>query len=235
MAGIMGLKRASQPFRFYTRLTLVELTGRRAKNVAELLRQIEEVEDAVIYHHTHRFLQQYLYLSPEPPNDFAYWVREILREPVLGEFLQSINICDYDSISALRRKIADTVRNHIASSGRGAVHARVPEGHEFHFLKARSFIFPTPYEAWTLEEFLRCLQEASVDSFYFHMFEARLRLGHPTNDFSFWLGTSLGETNLAEKISRLDPYTHTLMGLRNRLVVMISKRLKEEGITIGGD
>ncbi|MEE9590909.1 MAG: DUF5752 family protein, partial [Thermodesulfobacteriota bacterium] len=67
----MGLKRASQPFRFCTRLNLVELTGKRAGNTAELLKRIEEVEDAVIYHHTHRFLQQYLYLSPEPPNDFA--------------------------------------------------------------------------------------------------------------------------------------------------------------------
>lgn len=215
-------------------MTLVELTGRRAKNVAELLKQIEEVEDAVIYHHTHHFLQQYLYLSPEPPNDFAYWAREILRDPVLGELLQAINICDYDSISALRKKIADTIRNHLASSRKTSL-GRVPEGEEFYFLKARPFIFPTPYEVWTLEEFLNCLQEVSIDSFYFHMFEARLRLGRPTNDFSFWLGTSLDEIDLAEKICRLDPYTHTLMGLKNRLVVMISKRLKEKGVTVGGN
>ncbi|MFQ5862193.1 MAG: DUF5752 family protein [Candidatus Brocadiales bacterium] len=228
----MGLKRASQPFRFFTRLTLVELTGRRARNIEELLRQIEEVEDAVIYHHTHRFLQQYLYLSPEPPNDFAYWVREILGNPVLGELLQSINICDFESISALRKKIADTIKNHLASSKRKP-HGRAPEGEEFYFLKARPFIFPTPYEARTLEEFLRCLQEVSIDSFYFHMFEARLRLERGKNDFSYWLGTSLDETELAEKICRLDPYTHTLMGLKNRLVVMISRRLKEESAKVG--
>lgn len=230
----MGLKRASQPFRFCTRLNLIELTGRRAKNTAELLKQIEEVEDAVIYHHTHRFLQQYLYLSPEPPNDFAYWVREILGDPALGELLQSINICDYDSISALREKTADTIRNHIASAKKSSLRM-APEGGEFYFLKARPFIFPTPYEAWTLEEFLEKLQEVSIDSLYFHMFEARLRLGRSTNDFSFWLETSLGEVELAEKICRLDPYTHTLTGLRNRLIVMISKRLKEGGVAVGRD
>ncbi|MEE9585218.1 MAG: DUF5752 family protein [Candidatus Brocadiales bacterium] len=230
----MGLKRASQPFRFCTRLTLVELTGRRAKDVKELLKQIEEVEDAVIYHHTHRFLQQYLYLSPEPPNDFAYWAIEILGEPVLGELLHSINICDYDSISLLRKKIADTIRSHLASSRKTPLR-RAPEGGEFYFLKSRLFIFPTPHEAWTLEEFLGCLQEVSIDSLYFHMFEARLRLGRSTNDFSFWLESSLDEKDIAEKIRRLDPYTHTLMGLKNRLIVMISKRLKEEGVAVGGD
>ncbi|MCQ4573640.1 MAG: DUF5752 family protein [Candidatus Brocadiales bacterium] len=230
----MTLKTASQPFRFYTRLNLVELTGRRAKNTAELLKQIEEVEDAVIYHHTHRFLQQYQYLSPEPPNDFAYWVREILDDPVLGELLQSINVCDYDSISALRKKIADTIRNHLASARKSSLKT-APEGGEFYFLKSRPFIFHTPYEARTLEEFLTYLQEVSIDSLYFHLFEARLRLGRSTNDFSFWLETSLGEAELAEKICRLDPYTHTLAGLKNRIVVMISKRLKEEDVTVGRD
>ncbi len=228
----MGLKRTSKPFRFCTRLNLVELTGKRAGNTAELLKRIEEVEDAVIYHHTHRFLQQYLYLSPEPPNDFAYWVREILGDPVLGELLQSINICDYDSISALRKKIADTIRNHLTSAKKSSLRT-APEGAEFYFLKARPFIFPTPHEASTLEEFLKHLQDVSIDSLYFHMFEARLRLGRGMNDFSFWLGTNLGEVELAGKICRLDPYTHTQMGLKNRLIVMISNRLKEEGVTVG--
>lgn len=228
----MELKKAAKPFKFYTRLGMVELTGKKARNIEELLRQIEEVDPSVIYYHTHRFLQQYLYLSPEPPNDFAYWVREILGDPVLGERLQSINICDFNSISALRKKIVETIRSHLAASRR-TLRRAVPEGQEFYFLKARSFIFPTPYEAWTLEGFLHCLKEVSVDSFYFHMFEARLRLERGTNDFSFWLGTSLGETELAEKICRLDPYTHTLMGLKNRLIVMISKRLEEEGVNVG--
>src|SRR4030043_2133367 len=85
------LIRAQEPFQFYTRLHLSELTGLRAANVSELLALIKTVPGSCIYHHTHRFLQQHQYLSPEPPNDFAYWVSEVLGEDELGEMLASID------------------------------------------------------------------------------------------------------------------------------------------------
>ena len=72
------LARAAEPFRFYTRLHLTELTGLRAAGLVQLVRLLKSVPGGSIYYHTHRFLQQHQYLSPEPPNDFAYWVREIL-------------------------------------------------------------------------------------------------------------------------------------------------------------
>src|SRR3989338_7521828 len=96
------------PFRFYTRLHLRELTGLKAKNLRELLSHIKTVPGSVIYHHTHHFLQQHQYLSPEPPNDFAYLVTEALNEAKLGERLASINTCEFSSIRALRDKIAGT-------------------------------------------------------------------------------------------------------------------------------
>ena len=68
------LVRASGPFKLCTRLHLSELTGLKASNLNELLELIKTVSGSCIYHHTHRFLQQHQYLSPEPPNDFAYWV-----------------------------------------------------------------------------------------------------------------------------------------------------------------
>ncbi len=71
---------AKEPFKFYTRLHLTELTGLRAINLSQLAALIRKVPGSSIYHHTHRFLQQHQYLSPEPPNDFAYWVSEILGE-----------------------------------------------------------------------------------------------------------------------------------------------------------
>ncbi|HCD38372.1 MAG TPA: hypothetical protein DEQ77_06580, partial [Candidatus Omnitrophica bacterium] len=67
------LYKAKEPFRFFTRLHLTELTGLRASILSQFLSLIKEVGGASIYHHTHRFLQQHQYLSPEPPNDFAYW------------------------------------------------------------------------------------------------------------------------------------------------------------------
>ncbi len=82
--------RAKEGFRFYTRLHLSELTGLRASTLSQLAGLIKEVPGSCIYHHTHRFLQQHQYLSPEPPNDFAYWVTNVLQEDRLGEQLAAI-------------------------------------------------------------------------------------------------------------------------------------------------
>lgn len=61
-----------ESFRFYTKSNLTELTGLKAVNLTELLELIRAMPGSCIYHHTHRFLIQHQYLSPEPPNDFAY-------------------------------------------------------------------------------------------------------------------------------------------------------------------
>ena len=79
-----ALNKAKEPFKFYTQLHIPELTGLKAANLQELLDLIKTVPGSVIYHHTHRFLQQHQYLSPEPPNDFAYWITGILGEEELG-------------------------------------------------------------------------------------------------------------------------------------------------------
>ena len=60
---------------------------------------------------------------------------------------------------------------------------------------------------------------------YFHIFEARLRLGKGTNDFSNWIESSIGDKELATDISKLDPYTQTLEALRKNLVKLIEKRM----------
>ena len=95
----------------------------------------------------------------------------------------------------------------------------------FHFIKSISFILPTPYIARNLRDFLDILKKISVDSIYFHMFEARLRLDKETNDFSFWLGTSLMEEGLAKKITSMDPYTYTMEDLRKKLIEMVEERI----------
>ena len=220
----MTLKRARQPFRFFTRLHLRELTGQKATNLYELLAIIKEVPDSVIYHHTHHFLQQHQYLSPEPPNDFAYWVREVLNEDILAERLASIDTPEFGSIRSLREKIIEVVQDHLKTSKRIGVTA--PEGEEFYFIKSISFIMPTDYLAYSLREFRNILKKITIDVIYFHMFEARLRLEKKTNDFSFWIETSLKDLELAKAIAELDPYSHTMEGLRTGIIELIDRRWK---------
>lgn len=206
-------------------LHLRELTGLKARNLKELAYHLKIVPGSAIYHHTHHYLQQHQFLSPEPPNDFAYWVTETLQNKKLGEVLSSVNICQFTSIRALREKLVACIEEHLAG-GRHAV-AEAPEGEEFHFMKCVSFTIPTPHTVRTLNEFADVLRVVTIQSIYFHMFEARLRLEKESNDFSLWLSEELGETVLADKISRLDPYTHTMEALRAKLIQLVSGRISK--------
>jgi len=221
---MVELIKAKEPFKFHTRLHLTELTGLRAINLTQLVGLIKEVPGACIYHHTHRFLQQHQYLSPEPPNDFAYWVTEILGEDELGERLSSIDTINYSTIRSLRDKIIETIEVYLKDNPIAKMKfAR--EGEEFYFIKSVSFVLPTDYTVNDLKEFVDILKKVTIDSIYFHIFESRLRLEKNDNDFSNWIANSIGNKGLAEKISKFDPYTHTLEGLRSRLVGMVEKEL----------
>ncbi len=216
--------KAKEPFRFYTRWHLSELLGIKASNLGQLLEHIKNVPGSCIYHHTHRFLQQHQYLSPEPPNDFAYWVRGVLGDDELGERLASIDTIQYKTIRSLREKIVETIEEYLKGNPRANLRfAR--EDEQFHFIKSVSFIAPTNDTATDLREFAEALKKVTIDSIYFHIFEAHLRLEKGTNDFSNWLETSLQENGLAAKIARLDPYTYTLDGLRKTILKIVEKRL----------
>lgn len=217
--------RAKEPFRFSTRLHLSELTGLKAKNLRKFLRLLKTVKGSCIYYHTHRYLQQHQYLSPEPPNDFAYWVTKSLNEEQLGEMLASIDTIQFSTIRSLREKIVSTVSDYAKAHPTSRKKFADP-GDEFHFIKALSFVIPTNHIANDLKEFADILEKITIDSIYFHVFEARLRLEKGENDFSNWIEMSVGDADLAKSISRLDPYTYTLDNLRNTMIKMIRKRIK---------
>jgi small-conductance mechanosensitive channel len=217
------LKKATRPFRFYTRLYLKELTGLKASNLAELANMLKEVPDSVIYYHTHHFLEEHQYLTPEPANDFALWVSDELGDEVLGEKLASIDTFDFPTIGALRSRIQGVVRDYLSKKPDGRT-AR--EGREFHFIKSVSFIMPTPYVAHDLREFVEVLRQVSIDSLSYHIFEARLRLKKGRNDFAIWIEECLGDKDLADRLAYLDPYNYTLEGLRSTIIQVIEKRVK---------
>jgi hypothetical protein len=218
------LQKAKEPFVFYTRMHLSELTGLRASTLNQLLQLVKEVNGSCIYHHTHRFLQQHQHLSPEPPNDFAYWVTEVLGEDELGEKLASIDVIQFNTIRSLREKIAETIESYLAENPMAKVRFS-KENEEFHFMKSISFVMPTKYVAHDLNDFVEILGKITIDSIYYHIFESRLRLEKNANDFSNWFLTSLGDDRLAAEISKLDPYTFTLEGLRNRVIRIVKIRI----------
>jgi hypothetical protein len=206
-------------FEFYTSSELVFLTGRKAKNLQELLEGIKVSSDATIFYHTHRFLVQHQQISPEPPNDFAYWVSNILLERLVGEKLASIDLIEFKTIPEIRKRIAEVIEGNLNSNGT----RNCPQGMEFHFMYSHIFVIDTGKRASNLKEFVEVVRTIPIRSIYFHMFQSRLMLGTGENDFSIWFRESLGEEKLASEISRMDPYTYTLEGLRNKIVRIVSE------------
>lgn len=213
---------AAEPFQFSTRLTLRESTGLRAVTLAQLAKYLAILPGSVVFHHTHHYLQQHQSLTPEPPNDFAYWVSEILGDRVLGERLASIDTVQFASIRALRDRLVATIEEHLRAHPWRRLRV-APAEEAFHFVKAVSVVLPTPYRAATLAAFADALQAVTIDSLYYHIFEARLRLERG-NDFARWF-TGLGEPALAAAVAALDPYTHTMEDLRRTILALVQRRL----------
>ncbi len=220
------VKKAKTPFQFSTRMHLKELTGVQARNLRELAAALEKAPDSVIYYHTHSFLEEHHYLTPEPANDFALWVTDALNDEILGERLAVVDTFEFSSLGALRERLVNIIQEHLTKEPDLSYTHDVYEGREFHFIKSVSVILETPYIAHDMREFVESLRKVSLGCLYYHIFESRLRLGQGLNDFSIWLEQSLEEKELAEQIAHLDPYTYTLEGLRSSLIQLIEKRIK---------
>lgn len=206
-------------FSFHTKVDQTILLGMKARNLSELLAGIQTVPESSIYYHTHRYLRQHHFLSPEPPNDFAYWISEVLNEASLAERISSVDIIQFHTLEELRSAFIETLQTHLEGTERTP---SAPSGQEFYFMASRTFVLQTPHGAHDLTEFAAQLRQVSIGSLYYHIFEAKLRLGREENDFSLWF-RDLGKTELAQKVAKLDPYTFTLEGLRSALIQMVEQ------------
>lgn len=205
-------------FIFYSEYNLPVLLGKKATNIYELLDGIKTVPLSSIYYHTHKFLKQHHYLIPEPPNDFAYWIRNVLMQPQLGEIIASINIVEFNNLEDLRNKMVEILENY----DRISFGINCQDGFEFQFMSCKTFWFKHNLEANNLNEFAEILNKIDISTFYVNIFGSKLRYGKRKNNFSEWFD-SLGEYELAEKVATIDPYTMTLEGLRKKIINLIKQ------------
>jgi hypothetical protein len=228
-----GTARADQAFLFFTQYHLQELTGLRASTIPQLIDVLTQLPGSSVYFHTHQYLKQHQLIVPEPSNQFSSWVRLALDEVGLAEELATVDTVQYASIRSLRRKLIVILEEYLRRRPMARMMFARP-GEEFNAVKTVSYIMRIPLEAHTLRELRDCLEEVTIDSIYFHLFEARLRLSRATNDFSAWLSDRLGEPALAQEFDSLSPYTMTLEDLRSELVRMINRRLKRKAGPVNG-
>ncbi len=199
---------------------LVELTGKKAKNINEFLEIIRSIDDSALFYHIHHALQDYHLVPLEYPNDFAYWVADELRQPELAEKLANIDILELD-FNRLRQSLIGIIEEYI--NHHPAMNS-VQEDHEFYFVKCVSIILPTRYSASNIGELLDAMKKIDSESLFYHFFATRLFYNHATSDLLDWILANTGNKELAYKLAHLDPYGFTnLDALRSEIIRILEK------------
>jgi len=211
------------PFYFYTSSNLVELTGEKSDTLEELVGLLKRCTGSAIFYHVFQSYRERHFAVEKYHSDFAQWISNSLDEEALAERLGSLDFRDFTSIRSLRESMIQIIEDHLQASPQCGGH---PGKTPFFFCQSISVVMPTKYIAWTLENFYQIIGEIGIRSIHYHLVEARLRLGIHTNDFSYWLRTSLEKEKLAQQIEAIDIYLHTLEEIRRMILQYIQEELR---------
>jgi hypothetical protein len=219
------MQTAQQLFRFTGCSELHEILGKTAEDERRLVELIEEVPLDSIYFHTHSYFLRHSYVDRVYPNDFAQWVAMEVRDFVLGERLAVVDPFAFPNLETLRDELLSIIDDHLS---RMPLVPRVMYGSPFRFNQSRIMRVPTGVEAPTLRAFRQALSEIEVSAIYYHVFEARHRLGRSENDFSAWALQSLQMPDLAYRLRSINPYLGSLERLRSALIGVCDEFLAKE-------
>lgn len=198
-------------------------TGRKARTLRELRSNIADVAEGSIYHHGYQYFLKGAML--EYTNDFAHWAGEFLEERALAERLSNIDPYSFATIEDLRVELLREVDEYLREfpEPREAL-----PGDEFYFNETITLTFPVGMRARNLAEFLMAIKYVDSGSIYFHFYEARVRLSGGVDDFSTWLDQVLGKPELAEKIRGIDPFMHSIEGIREKIAEVTEEELRKD-------
>jgi hypothetical protein len=210
-------------FEFRQSVSILKSTGKKAGTLRELREQIASISEESIYHHTYQYFQKGH--VREYTNDFAHWAGESLEERALSERLSNIDPYTYADISELRAAILSVIDDHLDTfpEPREAM-----QRDEFHFTQTVTLVYPAGMRARNLAEFLMAIKYVDSGSIYYHFYEARKRLGATVDDFTAWLEGALDKKELAVRIRAIDPFMHSIEGIREHIAAAIEEELKQD-------
>ncbi|MCC6545156.1 MAG: hypothetical protein IT392_11795 [Nitrospirae bacterium] len=219
-----------KPFEFRQCTGIIKSTGMKARNLLELRDMIAKISDDSLFHHTCQYFLKGHIL--EYTNDFAQWAGESLEERALAEHLSNVDSYEFGEIDDLRLELLRVINGYVSvfPEPREAI-----SGNEFYFNEAVTFIFSAGVRARNLAEFLIALKYIDSSSIYYHFYEARVRLGDGTDDFSRWVEEALRKRELAERIRAIDLFIYSLEGIRERIIKVIEEELRDEMEFRGGE
>jgi hypothetical protein len=212
------------PFQFTGCVEVRQALDHRARDERELLDRLEDVPAGSVFYHTHGYFLRHRPVTTAYGNDFAAWVAGHVRDQVLAERLAVINPFEIASLEDLREELMSTVHDHLL---RLSTVPRVEFGDVFHFQQSHIVEVPLGPPVTTLAEFRAGLAEVDASAVYFHMVEARSRLGRRSGDFAEWIRDGLAMPALAERIERIDAYMTNLERVRARVLSLLDSALEE--------
>jgi len=215
---------AAEPFVFFGCVELRQALDRQALDERELMDRLEEVPAGSIFYHTHGYFLRDRPVGMAYGNDFARWVAVDVRDQALAERLALVDPFEWKHLEDLREELITIIHDHVT---RLSSVPRVELGEAFHFQLSHIVEVPLGPTARTLAEFRAGLATVEASAIYFHMVEARARLGRPSGDFGEWLRTSLGMPDLADRIGRIDTYMTSLERVRARVLSLVDEVLEQ--------
>jgi len=217
------VKKPVVPFEFKQCVSILKSTGEKADSLRSLRELISRISDESIFHHTYQYFLKGRIM--EYTNDFAHWAGESLEERALAERLSNMDPYVFKSISDVRRELLNIIDEYLETFPETR---RALPGDEFHFNETITLIFPVGVKARNLAEFLVALKHIDAGSIYFHFYEARIRLGGGVDDFSKWIEEVLGKKKLADKIRSIDPFMHSIEGIRKHIEEFVEEEVRAD-------
>jgi len=217
------VRTAEHPFVFTGCVELRESLDTQALDERELRDRLEEVPAGSIFYHTHGYFLRHRPLTTAWGNDFARWAAVEVRDLALAERLAVVDPFEFRSLEELREELVTILHDHLR---RLTTVPRAELGGIFYFQQSHIVQVELGSPARTLAEFREGLATVDASAIYFHMVEARARLGRRSGDFAEWLRTSLGLPALAERVERIDTYMTSLERVRARLLSLVDDALE---------
>jgi hypothetical protein len=215
---------AVAPFVFTGCVELRQTLNLRALDERELMDRLEDAPGAAVLFHTYGYFLRHGPVTMAYGNDFAAWVATQVRDQVLAERLAVVNPFEFDSLETLREELVTVVNDHLV---RLSSVPRIEFGEPFYFQQSEVVQVPLGPGVTGLAEFRNALADVDTSAVYFHMIEARARLGRPADDFSEWIRASLRLSALADRIARIDAYMTSLERVRARVLSLVDAELEQ--------
>lgn len=196
-------------------------TGKRAQNLRELRDILMTIHPGSIYYHFWGGLLRPRFDHPEYNNDFALWANYGLRDKRLAERLGVINPASFRGLELLRWELIEVIEERLDET------EFVPwskTDQQFHFIRAQSIVFDTPWQVIDPKEFAAVVPDMSVGSVFYHFVDARCCNRDGLDDFRAWLTGFDGQyADLRDQLAAVDPYFVTLTELRQQLTLLFNE------------